>query len=306
VNAAGGTTFVLHAFLQEERRAVDAELERLLPRLFDGAPGTVAGPARYAVAAGGKRLRPILCAAAYRAVAGPPPAGLWPIACALELIHTYSLIHDDLPCMDDDDLRRGRATAHRAFGPAAATLAGAALVTAAARAVLIGGLELALPPATRTLLVRELAAGAGATGMVGGQWLDLSAEGRRVDVAELERIHRWKTGALLVASVRLGALAAAAPPLALTALSEYGRALGLAFQIADDLLDITGATDVLGKTAGRDQALAKATFPSLLGADEARDRARRLADDAIAALRGADLDEPALVGLARYAVERDR
>jgi geranylgeranyl pyrophosphate synthase len=306
VTASGGTSFVLHDFLQAERRAVDTELERLLPRLLDGAPGAITEPARYAVAAGGKRLRPILCVAAYRAVAGPPPAGVHATACALELIHTYSLIHDDLPCMDDDDLRRGRPTAHRAFGTAAATLAGAALVTAAARAVRLGGVELGLPPETRLRLVRELATAAGAAGMVGGQWLDLSAEGRRLDVGELERVHRWKTGALLVTSVRLGALSAGAAPLALAALSEYGRALGLAFQITDDLLDVTGATDVLGKTAGRDQALAKATFPSVLGAGEARDRARRLAEDAIAALRGVALDEPALVALARYAVERDR
>jgi geranylgeranyl diphosphate synthase, type II len=307
VSVAGGAHFALASYLSRERRAIDDELARLLTELLPHVPASVAEPIRYAVDAGGKRLRPVLFLATYRAAAGVEPGrGARTIACALELIHTYSLVHDDLPCMDDDDLRRGRATTHRVFGVQRATAAGAAFVPLALQAVAEGGEALGLPEELRAALVSELVRGAGALGMVGGQWLDLAAEQGEVDLGGLERIHALKTGALLVAAVRMGALAAEAPSLALAALTDYGRAVGLAFQIADDLLDVTGTAEVLGKTAGRDEALSKATFPALLGVDEARARARALVQEAHGALSAAGIDDPALVALARFAVERDR
>jgi geranylgeranyl pyrophosphate synthase len=313
--------FDLAAYLAAEWKAVEAVRRRLATRLLDGLDPAVAEPIRYALDAGGKRLRPILCVAAYRAVAGPPVPGengpgdgesgaqqdaaIYEIANALELIHTYSLVHDDLPCMDDDDLRRGRPTTHRVYGEPGAVAAGATLIPLAALTLDAGGRSLGLEPATRVELVRELCQAAGAAGMVGGQWLDLEAEGRAIDLAELEGIHHQKTGALLAAAARLGGLAAGADSAALAALATYGQALGLAFQIADDILDLTGDSALLGKTAGRDLTLAKATYPALLGLDGARELAWAEADRAIVALRRANLATPPLVALARYAVERD-
>ncbi|HEX7119699.1 MAG TPA: farnesyl diphosphate synthase [Longimicrobiales bacterium] len=305
--------FTLAAYLERERSAIEAARARLLDALLDGAPASVAEPVRYALDAGGKRLRPVLCVAAYRAArggaagdAGAAPDGVYDVACAIELIHTYSLVHDDLPCMDDDDLRRGRPTTHREFGEVAAVVAGAALIPLAARAVEQGGVRLGLPPEVRMRLVRELLAAAGGGGMVGGQLLDLEAEGRTVPIEALTAIHDRKTGALLAAAPRMGGVAAGADDAIVEGLGAYGRRLGLAFQIADDVLDVTGSTAALGKTAGRDEALAKATYPALLGVDGARRRAREEADAAVAALRAVGIDSPALEALARYAVERDR
>ncbi|HET9982004.1 MAG TPA: farnesyl diphosphate synthase [Longimicrobiales bacterium] len=298
--------FDLEALLRRRRAAVEAALARSLDDLLRGAPPAVAEPARYAVAAGGKRLRPILCLAAYEAAGGAPAAGVLGVACGIELIHTYSLVHDDLPCMDDDDLRRGQPTTHRRFGEAAAVLAGAALIPLACRAVLRGGADLGLEPGARTALVRELCVAAGGGGMVGGQLLDLGAEGRPVTAPELEAIHRAKTGALLAASAKLGAMAAGAPDGVVAALGAYGAAVGLAFQIADDVLDVTGESERLGKTAGRDADLGKATFPALLGLEAARRRADDEADRAVAALEAERVATPELVALARYAARRDR
>lgn len=341
---ATGSAFDLKGYLESERNALEAARRPLLDSLLAGVPESVAAPIRYALDAGGKRLRPILCVAAYRAVAGaaagetafgvgddarggvggdagggagdraadaapdgaPVPAGLREIACAIELIHTYSLVHDDLPCMDDDDLRRGRPTTHRVFGEARAIVAGAALIPLAARAVRIGAGRLGLDGRGISALVLELLRAAGGGGMVGGQLLDLMAEGREVDVAALEAIHRRKTGALLAAPPRIGGIAAGAAQPVVTALGEYGRGLGLAFQIADDVLDVTASTTTLGKTAGRDRALAKATYPTLLGVDGARERAAGAAGAAIAALRSAGIHSAPLEALASYAADRDR
>ncbi len=305
----------LELYLKDERAAVEAARAQLVDDLLRDAPATMAEPMLYALDAGGKRLRPVLCVAGYRAArssAGPGawdgevPWGIYAIACAVEFIHTYSLIHDDLPCMDDDDLRRGRPTTHRVFGEAEAIAAGAAFIPLAALAVDRGGEALGLGPIPRMRMLRELCAAAGAGGMVGGQVLDLEAEGRTVSLEGLEAVHRRKTGALLAVAPRLGGIAAGASEEIVSALGRYGERLGLAFQIADDVLDVSGSTEALGKTAGRDQDLAKATYPALLGLDEARRRAVAEADAAVAELRRAGVISPALEALARYAVERDR
>lgn len=310
MRGTAGGAFDAAGFLARERERIEAVLSGLVDELLAGSPASIAEPIRYAVESGGKRLRPILCVAAYRAVRGggegEEPGGIRTVACAIELIHTYSLMHDDLPCMDDDDLRRGRPTAHRVFGEERTMVAAAALIPLAALAAERGGRALGLRPDERMALVGELCAAAGGGGMVGGQVLDLAAEGRAVALEELEAIHRAKTGALLAASLRLGGLAARASGEALEALGAYGRCIGLAFQIADDILDVTGRTAVIGKTAGRDQALAKATFPALLGLDAARERAEAEADAAIDALRRAGIATPELEALARFSIERDR
>lgn len=300
-------TFDLDEYLAGERAAFEAARHRLVDLLLSDAPAEVAEPIRYALDAGGKRLRPILCVAAFRAAGGARDAdGIHDVACALELIHTYSLVHDDLPCMDDDDLRRGRPTTHRVFGVPRAVVAGAALIPLACRAAMIGGERLGLESGERLALIAELCRAAGAGGMVGGQHLDLEAEGHDTPIEALEAIHQRKTGALLAASLRLGGLAARAGEAVLEALGAYGRSVGLAFQIADDVLDVTASTEVLGKTAGRDAALDKATYPALLGLDGARARARAEADAAVARLRAAGIESRELEALARYAVERER
>jgi geranylgeranyl diphosphate synthase type II len=299
----------LDAYLARERRHVEAALSRVLDDVLDGAPVAVAGPVRYAVEAGGKRLRPILCVAAYAAVRADrdvvAPA-VYDVAASLELIHSYSLVHDDLPCMDDDDMRRGRPSTHRAFDSPRAAVAGSAMIPLACQVLIraAGRLELTEPVAVA--LVRELCVAAGAAGMVGGQVSDLEAEGRSIGPDELVSMHRRKTGALLTAALRVGGLAAGADQAQLDALDAYGRAVGLAFQIADDLLDVTGTQEVLGKTAGRDSDLAKATFPALLGVEEARRRAVTEVNSALAAIEAAGLSSRELEALARFTIERDR
>lgn len=295
--------FRLADYLDDERAAIDAALAGIVAGLVEG---PVAEAIRYAVEGGGKRLRPIVCVAAYRALAGQPPPAVYGLAASLELIHTYSLVHDDLPSMDDDAVRRGRPSTHIAHGVGAATAAGAAMIPLAARTASEAAAALGLAPAVRGRIVAELCAAAGGGGMVGGQLLDLAAEGRSTTLDELEGIHRLKTGALLALAPRLGGLAAGADERALTALDVYGRSLGLAFQIADDILDVTGSTDVLGKTAGRDTQLEKATYPALAGVEEAARRARREADVARAALEAVGIESRELAALAAYAVERDR
>jgi geranylgeranyl diphosphate synthase, type II len=308
----------LDAYLDRERRHVDDALARVLDDALGTAPGAVAEPVRYAVGAGGKRLRPILCVAAYAAVrsAGETQGGrrarvevapaVYDIAASLELIHSYSLVHDDLPCMDDDDVRRGRPSTHRAFGTPRALVAGSAMIPLACQVLTRGGRALDLAEPAITALVRELCVAAGAAGMVGGQVSDLEAEGRSIELEALVSVHRRKTGALLTAALRMGGLAAGADAAQLDALDTYGRAVGLAFQIADDLLDVTGSNEVLGKTAGRDSELAKATFPALLGVERARERADREVHSALAAIEAAGLSSRELEALARFSVERDR
>lgn len=293
----------LAALLERERMRVDRELEAVA-----GGVGEVVAPALreavvYALTTRGKRLRPILCLAAYRAVGGAEGEEIRRLATALEIVHTYSLVHDDLPCMDDDDLRRGRPTVHRVFGPGIAALAGAALLPLAVRVLDEGARGLGLAPAVRGTLVSELCRAAGAAGMVGGQLRDLEAESRPIDGDGLEAIHRAKTGALLTASLRIGGIAAGASPDALAALTQYGEALGLAFQIVDDVLDVVGDQQALGKASGRDEHLHKASYPALFGLDGARALARARAEEARAAV--APLRSPELAALAEYVVRRE-
>lgn len=293
--------------LAAEGERVDRALADVLDDALQDWPATLAEPIRYAVSGGGKRFRPVLFVCAFRAVRGEPAVpAVYRAACALELIHAYSLVHDDLPCMDDSELRRGRPAVHRVYGSAAATAAGAAMVWLACAVLDAAARDLGLSATERGAAVLELCRAAGAGGMVGGQWLDLEAEGRQVDLPELERIHRAKTGALLAGAPVLGGRAARAGEATLAALARYGRALGLAFQITDDVLDVTGRAAVLGKPAGHDQALGKATFPQLLGLDGALERARRESAAAVAALRDAGIQSPDLEALARSAVDRVR
>ena len=285
-----------------ERAAVDARLDAFCDRYLGGVHPTVASAIRYALLGGGKRLRAGLVLAAHRAAGGSGDAT--GIAAAVEVVHAYSLVHDDLPCMDDDDVRRGRPTVHRAFGVPAATAAGLAMVPLAALAAYDAVLELGLGPADGAVVVRELMRASGAEGMVGGQLLDLLGEGHRLSLRELERIHAGKTGALIAGACRVGAIAASARPGVADALGHYGAAIGLAFQIADDVLDVTATTAELGKTAGRDLDLAKSTYPALLGVDGARARADALVADACATLSAANLLTPELEQLARFSVAR--
>lgn len=295
--------------LSAHRRSADRALERATAFVAARLSERLAAPARYALGTPGKRLRPVLCVVAYRAVsriADHDDDVVHDVAAALEVIHTYSLLHDDLPCMDDDDLRRGRPTTHRVFGSAAATLAGAAMIPLAFAWLDAAAGRLALDEAERAALLTVLAEAAGGGGMVGGQILDLDAEARPIQLDELEDIHRRKTGALFEATLRLGGMAARADRATVEALAECGRALGLAFQITDDLLDETADSAVLGKTAGRDREREKATFPVLLGVAVARQRAAAASAAALAALDRVGIRDELLRELVRFAVERER
>ncbi|MQA90064.1 MAG: polyprenyl synthetase family protein [Gemmatimonas sp.] len=290
------------AYLDDERGRVDVALKQLQGRMTLGFPSHLREAVEYALATAGKRIRPILSMAAYAACRGTVPDEAVRLSCALELVHTYSLVHDDLPCMDDDDLRRGRATLHRAFGSRRAMLAGASLLPAAMEVLDSEGQAIGLDVAERAVLVGELAQAAGATGMVGGQLLDLQAEDRRVEPDELEWVHRRKTGALLTCSLRIGVRAGRGDDELLRALTSYGASLGLAFQITDDLLDVVGTSADLGKTAGRDVELRKASYPALFGVEGSRALARARVAEAKEAL--ADHDLPRLIQIADYVIER--
>jgi len=258
-------------------------LDELCETGLGGLSKTPADAIRYALQGGGKRVRGLLVLAAYDAAGGTGNAAH--LAAAVEVIHAYSLVHDDLPCMDDDDIRRGRLTTHRAFDVGVAAVAGAAMIPIAARAAYRGTRALRLPEPLSCTIVRVLMRAAGSTGMIGGQLLDLEAEGGELSRAELDSIHGAKTGALISGAVTVGALAARADEHALKALSAYSAKIGLAFQIMDDVLDVTSSTDKLGKTAGRDVALGKSTYPGLLGVDGAVARAGELRNEACDALR---------------------
>lgn len=286
----------------DERLAVQQALDRFCARWLGTMAPATAEAIRYALLGEGKRLRAILLLEAYRACGGQGDA--IELAASIEVVHAYSLVHDDLPCMDDDDVRRGRPTVHRVYGVPVATAAGLAMVPLAARSAWHAAMALGLPSAVGGAIVRELMEAAGAGGMIGGQLLDLEAEGEHVAVETLERVHRLKTGALIAASVSLGARAAQAPEPRRLALVRYGDAIGLAFQIADDILDVTATTDQLGKTAGRDLALHKSTYPALLGIEGAAARASALIEEACHALAGEGLLTPALEQLARFIVTR--
>lgn len=287
-----------------DRAAVDASLHALAEATFGDArlAPSVRRAIHYALVGEGKRLRAILLLESYRAAGGIGDASA--LAAAIEIVHAYSLVHDDLPCMDDDAVRRGRPTVHRACGVRAATAAGVAMVPLAVRAVWDAGAALELPPRARARIVAELMRAAGGGGMIGGQQLDLQGEGRQLALEALERIHRAKTGALIAAAAVVGGLAAGATEPRLGAFRRYGAAVGLAFQITDDVLDVTATTDQLGKTAGRDAALDKNTYPRLLGVDGARRRAAMLVDEACTALECEGLLSPELEQLARFAIAR--
>jgi len=248
-------------------------------------------------------VRAALVLSAFRSVGGTSPA-IAGVAAAVETVHAYSLVHDDLPCMDDDDLRRGRPTTHRQFDIPTATRVGFLLVPVAARVLAAAAEELALPADTLGDMASELFQAGGIEGMVGGQWLDLEAERRTLTLPQLMAVHRGKTGALIRASCTLGGIAAQAAPAQVAALTAFGEDVGLAFQIADDVLDCTGTSEELGKTAGRDAALAKSTYVSLLGVDDARREAEALARRAVGRLERGGVPSGALGALAGYIVSR--
>ncbi|HEX5004303.1 MAG TPA: farnesyl diphosphate synthase [Gemmatimonadales bacterium] len=291
------------ALLRESRQLTDAILEEWAARLVREVPGRRGEAMGYALRSPGKRVRPGLVIASYRACGGTS-ASIAGVAAAVETVHTYSLVHDDLPCMDDDDLRRGRPTTHREFDPPTATLVGFLLVPVAARVLAEAARGLGLAASELGALAAELFSAGGVTGMVGGQWLDLEAEGRALGLEELRGVHRAKTGALIEASCVLGALAARASAGRLEAIRGYGREVGLAFQVADDVLDATGTSEELGKTAGKDAAVAKSTYVQLMGVDGAREAASRHASAAVEALERAGVPSDTLAALARYIVTR--
>ena len=293
----------LKQYLKERCRLVDEALDRLLPRA-DDLPVSLHKSMRYSVFAGGKRIRPILLLAACEAVGGELSCAV-PAACAMEMIHTYSLIHDDLPAMDDDDFRRGTPTNHKVFGEAVAILAGDALLTEAFIAMSSPACATRVPAATLLAVIHEIGRCAGSFGMVGGQVVDMESEGlQEIDLATVQYIHTHKTGALIKASVKAGALLGGADEHALLAMTRYGEAVGLAFQIADDILDIEGTTEELGKDAGSDQARGKATYPALMGLSEAKRRAAELVEMALEALAGFDRKSDPLREIATYIVAR--
>lgn len=270
----------LSAYLTERSRLVDRALDGFLPRA-SAKPATMHKAMRYSLFAGGKRMRPVLTLAAAEACGGTLEDAM-PAACAVECIHTYSLVHDDLPCMDDDDLRRGRPTNHKVFGDGIAVLAGDALLTVAFEILARTKGTKRYPVASQIL---ELASAAGSKWLIGGQVADLEGEGRALTGSELRYIHRCKTAALLTSSIRLGAMSANATPAHLAAVTDFGQALGLAFQVIDDILDVTQTTEKLGKTAGKDVKATKATFPAIYGLEKSRKEARRLTESAHAALQ---------------------
>lgn len=292
----------LHDYLERCGRFVDRELRRLLPPAV-AKPKRLHQAMRYSVFAGGKRLRPALCLAAAQACRGGWEAAL-PLACAVECVHTYSLIHDDLPAMDDDDLRRGKPTNHKVYGEGLAILAGDALLTHAFE--LAAGCE-GWPRYGHQTIVREIAQAAGSRQLIAGQAADLAGEGEFLSLAELQYIHERKTSALLCCAVRLGGMSANCRPKELKALTDFGSRVGLAFQIVDDVLDVTQSTEQLGKTAGKDAATKKATYPSVVGLEKSRKIARRLTDQAFRALEAFPKQRSAaLYALAQHLLERDR
>jgi geranylgeranyl diphosphate synthase type II len=290
----------LTSYLSARQKEVDRALNRFLPRA-SVSPATIHKAMRYSLFAGGKRLRPVLCLAAADACGGPASAAL-PLACTLECIHTYSLIHDDLPSMDNDDLRRGRATCHKVFGDGIAILAGDALLTIAFEIA-------AQAKETRRYDLRqifqEIATAAGSQKLIAGQVADLEGEGRRINRAQLRYIHENKTAALLTCSVRLGAMAANARASELAAITAFGRALGLAFQVIDDILDVTQTSEKLGKSAGKDVAAKKATYPAVIGLEKSRAEARRLTAKAHAALANFGRSADRLREIAKHLLARE-
>jgi geranylgeranyl diphosphate synthase type II len=288
--------------LEAGRELTDAALERLLPPATQH-PVSIHRAMRHSVFAGGKRLRPILCIEAGRMVDGSLPAGIEELGAALEMLHTYSLIHDDLPALDNDDLRRGRPTCHKVFGEAIAILAGDALQTQAYETLA----RSRCPAEARVRIIEEIARGTGTVdGMIGGQVVDLEAEHSKPDLQMLEYIHRSKTAALITASVVSGGLYAGANDDSVEKLRTFGKSIGLAFQIVDDVLDVTQTSEQLGKTAGKDTAAEKATYPALFGIEESLKKADTLVEKALGSLDGFGSRADTLKALARFLVERKK
>ena len=285
-----------------EREGIERRLDEICARYLPDLPAGVADAIRYGLKSPGKRVRPLLLLFAYRAAGGKEDASL--LACAPEVIHSYSLVHDDLPCMDDDDMRRGRPTVHKVYGSRTAILGGIAMIPLAARVVRDSARAMRLPHRVGATILETLLDAGGARGMIGGQLRDLAGEGLSLSLEEREGIHSAKTGALIVASVTMGGLAAGAGAAQIAALERYGRAVGLAFQIMDDVLDVTSTTNALGKTAGRDAALGKSTYPALLGVDGARERARALIGDGLESLAEQEMLTQELSQVANFMVTR--
>ncbi len=292
----------IKTYLARKKTVVDKSLEKIIPpkKFF---PPSVLEAMRYSLFAGGKRVRPILAIAAAEAL-GAKTADLLPVAASLELIHTYSLIHDDLPAMDDDDFRRGRATCHKVYGEAIAILAGDGLLNMAFEVLSDPRRQKAVPAARMVEIIKEISTASGVYGMVGGQVVDMESEGKEIDFPTLEYIHTHKTGALIRASVRVGALYARAGKRQFAALTRYGEMVGLAFQIADDILDITGKREETGKDTGSDLKKGKQTFPSFYGLEESKRRAAEVAVRAVASLQGFGRAADPLRELAKYIVTR--
>ena len=290
----------LKAYLAARQKSVDRALDRFLPKK-DVPPATIHKAMRYSLFAGGKRLRPILCFAAAEACGGKISDAL-PLASAIECIHTYSLVHDDLPSMDNDDFRRGRATCHKVFGEGIAILAGDGLLTSAFEIA-----ARAKPTRRYSMaeIIREIASAAGSRKLIAGQVADLEAEGRPANRALVRYIHENKTAAMLTTSVRLGAMSADAEGKKLIAMTKFGRSLGLAFQVIDDILDVTQTSEKLGKSAGKDVAARKATYPAVIGLEASRAEARRLTNTAHRALSSFGQEAERLREMANYLLERE-
>ena len=291
----------IKTYLVSRQKLIERALDRYLPKA-NAKPATLHRAMRYSLFAGGKRLRPILCLAAAEACGGKIRNAV-PLACALECIHTYSLVHDDLPSMDNDDFRRGRPTCHKIFGDGIAILAGDALLTIAFEIV---SNAKPTPRYDTSILLREIAVAAGSQKLIAGQVADLEAEGQNIKRDQLQFIHENKTAAILKSSVRLGAMSANADARKLSAVSRFGQRLGLAFQIIDDILDVTQTSEILGKSAGKDVAAKKATYPAVIGLEKSRAEARRLTRQAHNALSVfSNRDAETLHALANYLLERE-
>lgn len=293
----------LKTYLTEQCKRIDDAVDRFLPKESER-PKNLHKAMRYSIFAGGKRVRPILMLAACQAVGGDTERAV-PAACAMEMIHTYSLIHDDLPAMDDDDFRRGNPTNHKVFGEAIAILAGDALLTEAFKLLSDPRYSTGCDPAAWLAVINEIATSAGSHGMVGGQVVDMESErDQNIDLATVQYIHTRKTGALIKAAVVAGAIIGGADPKSLAAISSYGKAAGLAFQIADDILDIEGTTEEIGKDAGSDVARGKATYPAVIGLAAAKSEAQAAMDEAMNSLEIFGVEAEPLRQIASYIVKR--
>jgi len=300
---ANRANFDLKAYLLDKRRIIDGALENYFPKA-DGLTADLIDAMRYSLFAGGKRLRPILCMAGAEMVGGEGRNTL-PVACALEMIHTYSLIHDDLPLMDDDDLRRGKPTNHKVFGDAIALLAGDGLLTEAF-SLMASPHAGEIPPDRLLEAIRMISLAAGHGGMVGGQVVDMQWEGKEADLETVKFLHTHKTGALITASVTSGAVVGGAGESQVQSVLSYGKKIGLAFQISDDILDVEGDSETMGKTAGADEEKGKSTYPSVLGMDESKKIQSDLVQEAVQELKAFGEKAEPLRQIAYYIIERKK